>query len=153
MAYLNSYGPLALALAPNGTLYAAFSGYTGTGTGMDIRVDHDTGYSWQVGPTMALTPAGYPVVAWTDARNSESYLDVYATWTLDGGASFLPEQLVHDTVGYSQQLAPTLAVAQDSTIYALWSDYRDGFSPQLYSSSHDPVGPSANFAAPSGTED
>lgn len=159
-----------LAVAPDGTAYAAWEdSRTSPISGADIyfakltpgaatfwgniRVDHDAGYAWQVGPTMALTPAGYPVVAWTDARNSESYFDVYATWTLDGGASFLPEQLVHDTVGYSQQLSPALAVAQDSTIYALWSDYRDGFSPQVYSSSHDPVGPSANFVAPTGTED
>ena len=75
---------------------------------------------------MAVDSAGIIYIAFDDAR--EGWYDIYFSKSIDGGASFLPNVRVNDSLpGSVGQTSPGLAVDNNENVYIVWEDERYHF--------------------------
>lgn len=92
----------------------------------NVRVD-DTGLnnSGQAGPSVAISRDGTIHVAWTDQRNDVAFDDIYASSSLDGGATFRRNVRINDNVVLSRQHVVDIAVDSLGGVHAVWMDWRN----------------------------
>src|SRR2546426_382381 len=106
----SGYQP-SLAVDANGVLYLAYGGWGGSTTQPDIAVDS----------------AGLIHVIWTDGRNIPGTgPDIYYANSTDTGLSFNPSLRVNNDAVAAEQGEPAIAVASDRSVYAVWTDPRNG---------------------------
>jgi len=134
----------ALAVAPNGTPYVAWSDSSGGDS--EIYVRRWNGSSWEeVGagsaggsgisdnsgdsgaPSLAIAPNGTPYVAWSDSSGGDAEIYVRrwngSSWEEVGTDSASGGGISDNSSGSG---APALAVAMDGTPYVAWNDDGDG---------------------------
>jgi len=139
----DSSGP-ALAVAPDGTPYAAWSDTSGGKWAVYVRrwngsaweevgagsasgggISGHTGYLMRL--ALAIAPDGTPYVAWEDPRsgNYEIYIRHWngTAWEEVGTGSASGGGISHND---SRSRFPTLAVAPDGSPYVTWEDVRGG---------------------------
>jgi hypothetical protein len=102
-----------------------------------VKLNDDAGTASQVFPWIAVTGGGEVGAIWYDARNTSgsNTVDVYGTFSDDGGGSFQPNFRVTDQTfnpNTGQFTGNTFfgdyngLAAGASLFYALWTDGRDG---------------------------
>ncbi|RLB55392.1 MAG: hypothetical protein DRJ42_06330 [Deltaproteobacteria bacterium] len=91
-----------------------------------VRADTGTGPGTSASLEVSLAAEGDLVaVGWTD--NRDGAYDIYGNFSLDGGASFQPQDYrLDDTVipGSSDSISPQIYVG-GGVVHAVWVDYRD----------------------------
>lgn len=103
----------------------------------------DRGASWepmiQVDDFGGMRGLNYPevairgdlaVVVW-EGRRTDSGRGIFASVSIDAGASWGSSVLVSDDGGSSMRLNPSVAIAPDSSVEVVWIDHRLG-SPRLF---------------------
>lgn len=124
----------AVAIAPDGTVYAAWEHHAGSATApADIYAAQWTGSAWgtpqrvdgapqrvrSVNPVIVAGSAGV-FVAWQDHRAGSANPDIYSA-RLSGGVWVEIPAVVHSRM----QIAPALA-ASGGAVYLVWQDDRNG---------------------------
>lgn len=98
-----------------------------TWTDPNIRLNSDEGATTQAKPILDVSPSDTIYAAWTDMRNGNS--DVYLTYSADGGSTWLDsDRKINSDVGTTDQSSPALDFDSSGTIYAAWTDKRNGDS-------------------------
>lgn len=126
-------GSLDLALGANGTLYIAWTEYEGTlwfqrstdggkSFSKSLRVDDGGSSSPARGPALAAAPGDIVYVAWAVGEDEKA--DIHLAKSDDGGRSFSPPRVVHDSVGHSD--APKLAVDSEGTVHLTYAESPEG---------------------------
>src|SRR3990172_2153312 len=127
-----------LAVGPTGTLYVAYGAWGGPTTQSDVffsksadggrtwtdpvRVNNDAGGASQSRPSLVLDATESIYVLWTDTRGGT--MDVYFAKSTNGGLSFPPSARVNNDATAAEQARPSVAVASDRSVYAVWDDPR-----------------------------
>jgi hypothetical protein len=138
----NSWLP-SVASGANGTIYITWASYYGTG--LEIYVRRWNGVSWEEAgagsasgggisnnssvsyrPSITITPAGTPYVAWDDEINESEEIYVRrwngSSWEEVGSGS-ASDGGVSNTAGESKR--PSLSAAPDGTVYLAWDETVD----------------------------
>ncbi len=134
------YWSAALAVAPNGDVYAAWSDNRDTvTTGTDIRVARSTdsgatfdpsvaisdfaGVNSEDYPSIVVAPNGNVWVTWADDRNGN--WDIMVSMSNDGGATWSANIVVNDATANFRWFSK-LAIDSMGSVYVAWSDWRNG---------------------------
>lgn len=128
-----------IAAAPDRTVYAAWSDPRNSGRGRDIyfstssdlggtwtpniAVNDDTGLVAQDYPSLAVNSAGTIYIVWADYRTTNTQPDIFASRSMNRGASFAANVIVNDDRGVAWQGTPSLA-ANANGVRAAWVDTR-----------------------------
>ncbi|HTD81844.1 MAG TPA: PKD domain-containing protein [Thermoplasmata archaeon] len=92
----------------------------------NVRVN-DVTANFQTQPDIAVDGTGLIHAVWTDGRNALSTgPDIYYANSTDGGLSFNPSLRVNNDAVAAEQGEPSIAVASDRSVYAVWTDPRNG---------------------------
>ena len=129
----------ALAVGPDGTVYATWQDYRRNSSSPDIYLSRSLseGASWQANtlvnddviPTQHIWSAvaalrdGSTIVAWQDQRDGDD--NIYAAGSTDEGITWSANGRVNDDTAWSEQSRPGLA-SLPVGVYAVWSDHRGG---------------------------
>ncbi len=133
-------GSPALAVAPDGSLYAVWADPRVWAQGLDIYFSKssDSGDTWnpniivndnglgnvrQDDPAIAVDTAGSIYVTWADWRDTNTAPDIYSARSTNGGASFAADVQVNDESGAIWQSQPSIA-ANASRVQIAWTDAR-----------------------------
>lgn len=76
----------------------------------------------QADSVSAALPGGRVFVSWKDLRSGDP--DIYTSVSADGMKSFSTNKRADDSPTGSQQIAPSVASAQDGTVLLVWQDNR-----------------------------
>jgi len=107
----------------NYEIYYKRSSDGGSSWGPEIRLSHDTSYSY----TPSIAASGSLVhVAWTDRRGTP---EIYYARSTDCGLNWDPE--VRLTSALIGSYAPSIA-ASGQNVHVVWCDERDGGGPEIY---------------------
>jgi hypothetical protein len=105
-----------------------FSGNRKVNTGSDTAN--------QLNAAIIVDPSGIVYVAWEDERNDNG--DIYFANSTDGGATWSnPNMKINTDNGTEIQGTPSLALDSTGTIYAAWSDNRNGYLNIYFANSKD----------------
>lgn len=126
-------GSLDLARGADGVLYAAWTEYQGPlrfarsddrgeSFSEPVRVAGGEGEPPARGPSIAVGAEGAVYLAWTVGEDDEA--DIHLAASSDGGRSFAPRGVVHDSDGHSD--APKIAVDGRGTLHAVWAESPEG---------------------------
>jgi len=86
---------------------------------------NDVTANFQVNGDLAVDSAGLIHAVWEDNRNAlTTGPDIYYANSTDGGLSFNPNARVNNDATAVEQARPSLAVASDRSVYAVWDDPR-----------------------------
>ncbi len=112
----------------NGNQDVFFSKSTDRGLSFSANVRvNDVTATFQTQPDVAVDGTGLIHVMWTDGRNAFSTgPDIYYANSTDGGLSFNPSLRVNNDAVGAEQGEPAIAVASDRSVYAVWTDPRNG---------------------------
>ncbi|MBC7224284.1 MAG: hypothetical protein H5T59_08445, partial [Anaerolineae bacterium] len=134
----------AVAVAPDGTIYVAWSddrndpwdiwstdifmtALDGDGAprwGGDLRVDGDPSLAEQTAPRLAVAPDGNLCVVWRDKRNG--HWDIYMQRVAPQGHVLWPQDVrVNGDVGSADQANADVAALPDGSCVVVWKDERD----------------------------
>src|SRR5436309_2676231 len=155
----SSYQP-SMAIDGQGVLYLAFGGWGGSTTQSNIfftksldggrtwsaplRVNNDVGGAAQQEPAIFVDHNRAIYIAWSDYRNVVA--DVVFAKSTDLGVTWAPNFYLNDDTGTRSQSGPDIAVDGSSTVYAVWTDYRDtNTGPDIYATRSSNAG--ASFSA------
>ncbi len=132
-------GEPAIAVASDRSVYAVWTDPRNGARGSDIYfskstdlgatwspnffVNDDTGNRAQSAPDIAIDALNTVYVAWSDSRDTNTGPDIYATRSINGGASFAANVRVNDDLGAVYQGSPSLAV-NAGRVHAAWGDER-----------------------------
>ncbi len=98
-----------------------------------VRLDTGTAAGASSSQDLAFGANGNLIVAaWAD--NRDGFNDIYANFSLDGGAQWQPSDYRLDSTalpGSSESLRPVVYVAP-SAAHVLWADYRNGANADIY---------------------
>jgi hypothetical protein len=92
---------------------------------------------WQVpscphsGPSIGRDSRGYLHVTWFTLGRSEKEAGIYYSVSKDGGKTFAPRQLVQANTA-PEILYNNLSVAEDNTVYLVWSNLDSNAKSQIY---------------------
>ncbi len=111
---LASLSAAALLLGVYGLLDVSANGPAGATTPQDIS---QSPVDQAINPKIARSPGGLLYVAWSDKRNG--HWDIFYTASSDGGATWVPPEVVYETTGESYN--PSLVVVGPLPRVA-WSD-------------------------------
>ena len=114
----------------NGDIYFSYRPAGGS-WGPDVRVNDDGGTAMQYLPSVAVDASGNAYAVWTDLRAGGGH-DIYFSYRPAGG-SWGANVRVNDDEGPESQLYPSIAADHSGNAYAVWQDYRSGYS-DIYSS-------------------
>jgi hypothetical protein len=102
-----------------------------TGPFNSTRINDNT-LGWQFWPALAVAPNGRVDVIWYDQRDDVNRLQVYSTFSQDGGASWAANSRVTDlATGFLPVPGTTFAgdymcvASQNDRAYAVWMDNRN----------------------------
>jgi hypothetical protein len=121
-------GSLDLALAPDGTLYAAWTEYEGP-LFVSRSVDRGASFSRPLlvagkegtpparAPALAVAPDGTVYLAWTVGERTDA--DIHLARSNDGGHTFGTPAIVARTTGYAD--APKLAAGREGTLHLAYA--------------------------------
>ncbi len=117
----------------------------GSTWGSDVRVNDVPGTildtlptNWNISmPAVALDSTDNLYVIWTDYRLSNSYGDIYASSSMDHGATWSPAVKVNDDAGPAGQRMADIAMDAHGVLHAAWYDHRNGGYDVYYSNSSD----------------
>ncbi len=132
----------ALAIGPRGTLYSVWQEESAKGTDILFNRSGDGGSTWLESslrlntppptptytsriPVIAVKEEGHIYVVWEDFRHNTT--DLYFNRSLDGGATWLPQDLWVTAVRPQAASAssPILSVDKSGHVYLLWTDIRE----------------------------
>jgi hypothetical protein len=117
----NDFGDIYFAYRPAGGSWAT-----------NVKVNDDPGTAWQADPSIAVDPSGNAYAVWQDYRNGVSNPDIYFSYRPAGGSWGTNARVDDDATG-AYQYTPRIAVDATGNAYAVWYDYRNGFSnPDIY---------------------
>ncbi len=106
-------------------IYMAKSMDEGNTFSAEVKVSDDTGNFDQTFPSTAVNETGWVYVTWTDLRGYHSDVfnkpDIYIARLNNVSSSFNKSYCIHTFQG-----EPAIAVDENGTIYAVWTDYRFG---------------------------
>ena len=136
------YWSAALAVAPNGDVYAAWSDNRDSATkGTDIRVAVSTnsgsafrpsvivsdfgGVNAEGYPSIAVAPNGDVWVTWADDRRGGGNYDIMVSRSTDGGATWGANIVVNEMTTVMRWF-PKLAIDSAGSVYVAWSDWGGG---------------------------
>jgi len=93
----------------------------------DVRVNSDSGTTWQWSPTVVVDRSGNAVVVWEDHRNGN--VDIYAQ-KLNGSGNrlWVTDVCVNSDNGTAGQWSPAAALDGSGNAVVVWYDYRNGDS-------------------------
>lgn len=131
-----------VAVSPNETIVVAWSGEV-DGSGLDIflqrlnkdgtpiaspqNLTEDNGpNSNERRPALSINKEGEIYLAW------ESFPDIIATVSLDGGNSFPFETPANNLSPSFEALSPSIAAGPEGTVYVVWEDCNDGCFSSLF---------------------
>ena len=141
-----------IAVAPNGTIYAAYTAFQGGGNsafnGIAIVKSRDCGKKWSqpvfVGtindpqaPGVAFRTPAFAFVAVDDMNPNVVYVayqslagdyDIYVQRSIDGAATWGTPVQVNEDPGARQQIFPTIEVSH-SALHVAWYDFRNSVPP------------------------
>lgn len=110
----------------NQDIYFSKSTDGGLSFSANVRVN-DLTPNFQWNPDIAVDGAGLIHAIWEDNRNAfTTGPDIYYANSTDGGLSFNPSLRVNNDATGVEQARPSIAVAQDRSVYAVWDDPRNG---------------------------
>ena len=95
----------------------------------NVRVNDDTGSTHQAFPDIAVDAQGNAYTVWEDTRNGD--LDIYFAKLPSGSSTWSTNVRVNDLSSISQH-DPAIAVDSMGNAYAVWTDYRDAISAEVY---------------------
>ncbi len=125
----------------NFDIYAQRFDPSGNPIGNNLRINDDGGTAYQSWPSLAATPDGAFVVAWSDQRNGNS--DIYAQRFDPSGNPIGANFRVNDDEGTAYQSWPSLASTPNGAFVATWPDQRGGnfdIYSQRFDSNGTPIG-------------
>ena len=127
-------------------IYYANSTDGGLSFNPSLRINNDAGAAEQGEPAIAVGTDRSVYVVWTDPRNGVRGPDIYFSKSTDLGVTWAPNFYLNDDTGTRSQSAPDIAVDGSSTVYAVWTDYRDtNTGPDIYATRSSNAG--ASFSA------
>ena len=113
-----------------GTTDIYFSKSTNGGLAFPLNTRvNDITVNFQVNGDIAVDDTGLVLIhaVWEDNRNAlTTGPDIYYANSTDGGSSFNPSARVNNDAGAVEQARPSVAVASDRSVYAVWDDPRNG---------------------------
>jgi chitodextrinase len=124
----------------NRAIYVAWSDYRNGAADVYFSKSTDLGLSFSANvrvndvqtnaqrlPDVAVDSAGLVHAIWEDTRNAGGTgLDIYYANSTDGGLSFNPSRRVNNDAGGAEQGEPAIGIAADRSVYAVWTDARNG---------------------------
>jgi len=99
----------------------------GNPLGSNRRVNDDNSTTPQHEPDIAVSSAGWFVVAWYDGRRGNE--DIYIQKFDSSGTPVGANLRVNDDAGVSKQKFPAVAIGGNGVIYVVWTDWRNGAYP------------------------
>ncbi len=109
-------------------------------TDPNIKVNSDSGTTWQLNPKITVSWTGTIYATWQDLRSVNS--DIYFAYSINGGVNWtFPNLRVNDDTQGRNQRYPAIGIGNNGPIYVAWEDYRSGISDDIYSAKIDPINP------------
>lgn len=95
----------------------------GSRVGPNIRVNTDVGRAYQGYPSCAIAADGRVAVAWEDGRDNR--YEIYLQWFDSTGQRLGDNERVSDGIAGNDCYSPSLAFADDGTLFVGFNDERD----------------------------
>lgn len=123
-----------------GGLYNVLYAYrpSGGNWGIKVKVNDDSGTPYKQRPKISVDEMGNAYAIWQDYRNdpegscgSTCNSDVYFSYK-DKVGNWQANLKINDDGGITGQSAPSIALDGTRNAYAVWSDPRNGSSPNIY---------------------
>jgi hypothetical protein len=139
-------------------IYAQRFDSSGTPQGINLKVNDDAGSADQYNPAIAMDGSGNFVITWTDSRNGNDNLDIYAQRYNSSGIPLGSNFKVNDDAGITGQWSSAITMDNSGNFAITWTDYRNGdLNPdvyaQRYNSSGIPLGSNFKVNDDAGTAD
>ena len=108
----------------NWDIYAQRLTRSGSMVGSNFNVNDDGGTTSQIASSIAIDGSGNMVITWEDSRNGN--IDIYTQRYDSIGNSLGNNFIVNDDAGNTSQIAPAIAMVENSNMVVTWEDVRNG---------------------------
>ena len=79
-------------------------------------------------PDIAVDGYGFAYAVWEDYSSGAQNPDIYFALHPPGNAAWVPMMRVNDDTGKAVQRTPAIAASDTGVVYAVWEDFRNGFT-------------------------